>query len=77
MFIDDEALQFAEDAQDLFLLRQAKAEDDGGRISLAEVETRLGLSSEEQRVTIEETVVQMRELSPERQREVLDIRLAS
>lgn len=32
---------FAEDAKDLFLLRQAKAEDDGTRISLAEVEARL------------------------------------
>ena len=37
---------FIEDAQDLFLLRQAKAEDDGERISLAEVEARLGLTSE-------------------------------
>lgn len=34
---------FIEDARDLFLLRQAKAEDDGERISLAEVEARLGL----------------------------------
>ena len=38
--------EFIEDAQDLFLLRQAKAEDDGERISLAEVEARLGLTSE-------------------------------
>ena len=37
--------EFIEDAQDLFLLRQAKAEDDGERISLAEVEARLGLTS--------------------------------
>lgn len=37
---------FIEGAQDLFLLRQAKAEDDGERISLAEVEARLGLSPE-------------------------------
>ncbi len=37
---------FIEDAQDLFSLRQAKAEDDGERISLAEVEARLGLSSD-------------------------------
>ena len=36
---------FIEDAQDLFLLRQAKAEDDGERVSLAEVEARLGLTS--------------------------------
>ncbi len=45
--MNDEALQkFLEDAQDLFSLRQAKAEDDGERISLAEVEARLGLSKE-------------------------------
>ena len=37
---------FIEDARDLFLLRQAKAEDSGERISLAEVEARLGLTSE-------------------------------
>ncbi len=37
---------FIEDAQDLFLLRQAKAEDDGERISLAEVEARLGLTEQ-------------------------------
>ena len=47
MFTDEfERLQvFIEDAQDLFLLRQAKAEDDGERVSLAEVEARLGLTS--------------------------------
>ncbi len=45
--MDDEALQeFVEDVQNLFLLHQAKTEDDGERISLAEVEARLGLSSE-------------------------------
>ncbi len=43
----DEILEeFIEEAQDLFLLLQAKAEDDGERISLAEVEARLGLTSE-------------------------------
>jgi hypothetical protein len=35
--------EFIEDAQDLFAIRQAKAEDDGERIPLAEVEKRLGL----------------------------------
>ena len=45
MNTEDEWLQtFVEDARDLFLLRQAKAEDDGERISLAEVEARLGLA---------------------------------
>ena len=39
----DRLQTFIEDAQDLFTLRQAKAEDDGERISLAEVEERLGL----------------------------------
>ena len=38
---------FLEDAQDLLALREAKGEDDGERISLEEVEARLGLSSEE------------------------------
>lgn len=47
MVMDDEALQeFVEDVQNLFLLRQAKTEGDGERISLAELEARLGLSSE-------------------------------
>jgi hypothetical protein len=32
---------FIEDAQDLFALRQAKAEDDGEYLSLADVEKRL------------------------------------
>jgi hypothetical protein len=32
---------FIEDAQDLFSLRQAKAEDDGEHLSLAEIENRL------------------------------------
>jgi hypothetical protein len=32
---------FIEDAQDLFALRQAKAEDDGEHLSLAEIENRL------------------------------------
>lgn len=32
---------FIEDARDLFTLRQAKAEDDGARVSLSEVEARL------------------------------------
>lgn len=42
---DLEQLQVClEDASDLFILRQAKAEDDGERISLAEVEARLDLS---------------------------------
>lgn len=47
MNTEPERLQaLLEDAQDLFILRQAKAEDDGERISLAEVEARSGLSSE-------------------------------
>ena len=33
--------EFVEDAQDLFELRQAKAEDEGERVSLEEVEARL------------------------------------
>ena len=32
---------FIEDARDLFALRQAKAEDDGEHLTLAEVEARL------------------------------------
>lgn len=32
---------FIEDARDLFTLRQAKAEDDGTRVSLSEIEARL------------------------------------
>jgi hypothetical protein len=36
---------FLEDAQDLFALRQAKTEDSGERISLKDVETRLGTTS--------------------------------
>ena len=32
---------FIEDAQDLFAIRQAKAEDDGDYLTLAEVEARL------------------------------------
>jgi hypothetical protein len=36
---------FLEDAQDLFALRQAKTEDNGERISLKDVETRLGTTS--------------------------------
>ena len=39
----DRLQTFIEDAQDLLTLRQAKAEDDGERISLAEVEERLSL----------------------------------
>lgn len=34
---------FLEDAQDLFLLREAKAEDDGERTSLADVKKQIGL----------------------------------
>jgi hypothetical protein len=33
--------EFIEDAQDLFAIRQAKAEDDGEHLTLAEVEARL------------------------------------
>jgi hypothetical protein len=33
--------EFIEDAQDLFAIRQAKAEDDGEYLTLAEVEARL------------------------------------
>ena len=34
---------FIEDARDLFLLKQAKAEDDGTRISLEMIEEELGI----------------------------------